>query len=35
MLIQIICSGIKGFRGGCNRGSKMSDTRKGVYKYEI
>ena len=23
---QIICSGIKGFRRGCNRGSKMSDT---------
>jgi len=24
---QIICSGIKGFRRGCNRGSKMSDTK--------
>ena len=27
MMIQIICSGIKGCRGGCNRGSKMSDTK--------
>ena len=26
-MIQIICSGIKGCRGGCNRGSKMSDTK--------
>ena len=27
MMIQIICSGIKGCRGGCNRGNKMSDTK--------
>ena len=26
-MIQIICSGIKGCRGGCNRGSNMSDTK--------
>ena len=25
-MLQIICSGTKGFREACNRGSKMSDT---------
>ena len=34
-MIQIICSGIKGCRGGCNRGSKMSDTKNNPLEKQI
>ena len=34
-MIQIICSGIKGFRGRCNRGSKMSDTKYNPLKKQV
>ena len=34
-MIQIICSGIKGCRGGCNRDSKMSDTKYNPLKTQV